>query len=200
MYERRGHLLGVHQRLVGGDIEMQICLMDTTKHPQIHAQRRTCPFACVAMHLPLPVTIVIARPFTGAVTDGPMRRMAPRIAVGLVGIQHGAPNRNILVDQRVAGLLIGMLADPKAMFAALARDQMNDRWPVVRIGAAATLVIGAPAWRIGQVAMGRTFSPPRSDRVHRPQRLSPASDRSARSRSGSFGPAGAAYASACVTI
>ncbi len=99
------HLLGVEQRLIRGHIQMQIRLMDTTKHPQICAQGRARPFAGIAMHLAYPFPIVIARPFTSTVTNCPMCRMTSRIAVGLIGIQHGAPDRNVLVDQFVAGSL-----------------------------------------------------------------------------------------------
>src|SRR5262245_30234585 len=44
------HLLGVEQHLIRGHIQMQIRLMNPTKHPQICAQGRACPFATVAMH------------------------------------------------------------------------------------------------------------------------------------------------------
>src|SRR5262245_19303681 len=112
-------MLGVDERLIGSDVEMQIRLMPTAKYPQICAQRRARPFARVAMHLSLPITIVIARPLARTVADGPVPRMTAWIAVGLIGIEHRAADRNVLVDQLVAGPLIRMLTDPEAVFAAL---------------------------------------------------------------------------------
>src|SRR5262245_45483827 len=101
-------------------------LMDTTKHLQIGAQSTPSAFARIAMHLALPIAIVIARPLRGAVADRPMRWMASAIASRLIGIQHCAAHRNVLIDQKVAGLLIGMVTNPETMFTALARDQIND--------------------------------------------------------------------------
>jgi len=49
--ERGGHLLGIEQRFVGGNIEMRIRLMQTAKHPQIRAQSRGCSFTRIAMRL-----------------------------------------------------------------------------------------------------------------------------------------------------
>ena len=46
-------MLGVEERVVGGDIEMQIGLMHTAEHSQIRSERCACPFARVAMHLTL---------------------------------------------------------------------------------------------------------------------------------------------------
>lgn len=138
---------------------MQIGLMDTAKDPQIRAQRRSRSFACVAMHLAFPVTIVIARPLKSTVAHRSICRMTSGITVGFISIKHGAPNRNVFVDQFVAGALIGMVTDPKAMFAGLARDQMNNRRAIVGIGAPTGLLIGPSPWRVGLVAMGCTFFP-----------------------------------------
>jgi len=101
---------------------MQVDLMDPTKHPQIRSERSARPFAGVAMHLTLPVPIIIACPLTSTVADCPMGRMTSGIAIGLIGIEHCAPDRNVLVDQLVARPLIGMVTNPETVFAALARD------------------------------------------------------------------------------
>jgi hypothetical protein len=85
--------------------------MDPTKHTEIRPQRRACPLAGVAMHFANAVSIVIACLLACAVTDGPMRGMTPRIAGGLIGIQHRAADRNVLIDQLVARPLIRVVAD-----------------------------------------------------------------------------------------
>jgi hypothetical protein len=54
------------------------------------------------------------------VADSPMFGMAPRVAVRLIGIQHCATNRDILVNQVVARSLICVVTDPETMLAALA--------------------------------------------------------------------------------
>ena len=48
-------------------------------------------------------------------------------------------------------------------------DQTQDGWPVVRIAALAFPFIGAPARRVGHVAIGRTFFLLRSDTAHQPR-------------------------------
>ena len=115
-----GDLLGVEQRFVGGDIQMQIGLMNPAKHAEIGTQRRARSLARVAMHFANAVSIVIARPLMRTVADHPMLRMTPRIAVRLIGVQHRATKRDIFVNQFVAGPLIGVVTDPETMLATLA--------------------------------------------------------------------------------
>ncbi len=133
--------------------------MDAPKHAQIGPQRGASPFTGVAMDLAFAVPIVIAGPLTHTMAHGPVPRVASRIAIGLIGIAHRAPHGNVRVNQFVAGLLIGMVTDPEAVLATLARNEMNDWRAIIGIGAAPGLLISAPPWRIGRVAMGRTFFP-----------------------------------------
>jgi hypothetical protein len=109
--EGRGHLLGVEQRLVCGDIQIQIGLMYPAKHPQIGAQPGARSFARVAMDFAHAIAIVVAGPLARAVADRPMGWMTARIAVGLIGIEHRAADRNVLVDQFVARPFIRVLTD-----------------------------------------------------------------------------------------
>ncbi len=183
MDERGGHLLDIEQCFIRGDIQMQIGFMDAPKHSQIGSQGGTGPLTGIAMDLSFAVPIVITCPLTRTMAHGSVCRMASRITVGLIGIEHGAPDGNILVDQFVTGLLIGMVADPKTVFAALARDQMNNGWPVIGICATPSLLIRAPARRIFGIPMGRTFFPPHSGRVRRPRKLSLPTDQLERCRS-----------------
>lgn len=99
---------------------MQIGLMDSTKHAEIGAQRRACSLARVAMDFTNAVSIVIARPFIRAVADRPMLRMTSRIAVRLIGVQHRATCRDILVNQVVTRPLICVVTNPKPMLTTFA--------------------------------------------------------------------------------
>jgi hypothetical protein len=51
--------------------------------------------------------------------DRPVLRTAPGIAVRFIGVQHCAVNRNILINQLVAGSFIRVVTHPVAVFTAL---------------------------------------------------------------------------------
>ena len=77
--DSRSDVLGVHQGLEGGNILGQKVLVDTTKHAEKGAQRRTRTFTAVAMHLASPITIIIASPFVLAVADRGVLRVKPGV-------------------------------------------------------------------------------------------------------------------------
>jgi hypothetical protein len=52
-------------------------------------------------------------------TDGGMKRMAAPIALPLVGVQLGAASRHVVGNEATACPSVGMITDPKAMFARL---------------------------------------------------------------------------------
>jgi hypothetical protein len=79
--------------------------MHAPKHPQIGPQAGARPFARVAMHFSYPIAIVIPCPLVRSVAYGSMRRMAAGIGVGLVSIEHCAADRDVLVNQEVAGVV-----------------------------------------------------------------------------------------------
>lgn len=157
--------------------------MDTPKPAQIRSQAGAGPFAGITMYLAFPITIVIPRPLVRPMAHRPVFRMTSGIAIGLVGVEHCAAHRDVLINQLMAGALIRVLTDPKSVFAALARHQMNNRRTIVVVGAASPLLIGAPPRRVSRIAMRRTFFPPRSDTVRRPRRSCPASAHAVRSHS-----------------
>jgi len=99
---------------------MQIGFMDAPKHSQIGPQRGTGSFTGIAMDLAFAVSIVIARPLICAMADRRMFRNASWIAGRLIGVQHRATSRDILVNQFVARPLICMATYPETMLAALA--------------------------------------------------------------------------------
>src|SRR5919106_3640546 len=124
--------------------------------------------------------------------------MAATIALPFVGIQPRAASRHVVGDEGVTSLRVRVVAHPKTLLPRLARDHTDDGRTIVGIGAVSFALIGAAAWRVAGVAMGRTFFPPRSDTVHRPQRPCRSSPWSVRSRSGWLGCAAAGYGAAYV--
>src|SRR5262245_31940144 len=70
-----------------------------------------------------------------------------------------APSWHVLTHQVVEFLFGRRLCDPVAMFTARARDDADNRWPIVGIGAAPTPLVRAPPRWIGRVRMRRTFFP-----------------------------------------
>lgn len=150
------------------------------------------------MHFASTIAIVIACPFVDAVAHRGMDRMAAAIALPFICVQDRAFQRDILGDQVSARAPVRMVAYPKTLLPRLARDDAEDGWAIRGIGAMPLPFIGAPAWGIVGVAMGRTFFPRRSDRVHRLQRRYRPLHRWVLSRSSWLGCAAAAYGAACV--
>src|SRR3712207_5833062 len=72
-------------------------------------------------------------------------------------------------ENPVTGGLVAMSNHPTPLFPGLAADNMNDRRPVVVIGAVARLLVGASSRQVVGGAMGRTFFPPRSGKSHPPR-------------------------------
>ena len=135
--------------------------MHAAEWPQEGAQRGTCPFTGVAMNLAHTIAIVIARPFVLTVIDGRMRQLQAMVTAILVRIDDRRVCWHGFGQNALTGGLVTVTNHPAALFATLAADDMNDRRPVVVVGAMARLFIGAAAGRIGWVAMRRTFFPRR---------------------------------------
>jgi hypothetical protein len=147
---------------------MQIPLMDAPEATPIGPERRACTLAAMAVDLAPAITIIITGPFVGPGAHGGVGRRAAAIARPFVRVEDRALGRDVLGDQVSAGARVGMVADPQALLARLARHHTDDRGPIIGRGAMPLALIGASAWRIGGVAMGRAFFPPRSDPVHPP--------------------------------
>jgi hypothetical protein len=144
--------------------------VDASERTEVRAERRTGPFARVAVDLAAAIPILISCPLAHAVVDGGMGRMAALVALPFVRVEDRAVPGEILSNQARAGALIRMVTDPKALLARLARDDADNWGTIVRVGTMPPALIGASTGWIGGVAMGGPFFPPRSGRVHRPQR------------------------------
>jgi hypothetical protein len=177
---------------------MQILFVHSSEGPQIRPERGPRSLAGVAVDLASAIPIVIPRPLMHAVADGGMAWVAPPIALPLIGIEQRAARRKVLRDQGRAGARVCMVADPPALLPRLTRDHADDGWAVIGIGTVPLPFIGTSAWRIARVAMGRTFFPQRSGRVHRPQRRCRPSPWWVRSRPSWLGCAAVACGAACV--
>jgi hypothetical protein len=128
-----------------------------------------------------------------------MARMAAPIALPLVGVELGAASRHVVRNEVTARPRVGVITDPKAMFARLPRCHTDNGRTIVGIGPTPLALIGAAAWRVARIAMEGAFFPPRSGIVRRPRRRCHPSRRWAPSRSGSPARAAGGYALACAT-
>jgi hypothetical protein len=178
---------------------MQIPLVHTLEGPQIRPEGGSCPLAGVAMDLADAIPIGIPRPLVYAVADGGVRRMAPTIALPLVGIESCAAGRHVVGNEGVAGPRVRVVTHPKAALARVPRDDADDGGPIVGVGSVPFALVGPPPGRVRRIRMGRAFFPPRSGTVRRPQTSCQSSPRLVRCCSGSSARAGATCAVACGT-
>jgi hypothetical protein len=127
---------------------MQVLLMDTPEGPQVRPECRTYPLAGVTMDLTVAITIIITCPFVHTVTHRGMGWMTPSVALPLVRIQLRVVSWHVFGDERMTSPRVRMVAYPQALLARLARDDTDDRGPIVGIGAMAFAFIGTPTGRI----------------------------------------------------
>ena len=171
--------------------------MDASEGPEVRAERCTGSFTGIAVHLASAIPVIVPCPLVHAMAAGGVGRMVPPIALACVGVQGRAGPGETLGYERRTGALICVVTDPPALLAGLARDDIDDRRPVIGRGPVPFTPIGAAAWRIARVAMGRALFPQRADTVRRPRRRCHASRRWAPSRSGSPACGAGGYALAC---
>src|SRR5688500_3245976 len=168
---------------IGGNIQVQVPLVNPPEGTQVGAECRPRPFAGVTVDLADAITIIITRPLSSAVTDRGMGRMAAVITLPFIRVQDRALPRDILGDQASACAPVRMITHPKTLLARLARDHTDNGRTINGIRAVPFALIGAsPGWIVG-VAMGCAFFPPRSDTVRPPQRQCQSSRRWALCRS-----------------
>jgi hypothetical protein len=74
----------------------------------------------------LTIPMVIPRPFAHPVADSRVAGMAPTITLPCISIEQRATRRHMVSDQVVAGLPVGMVADPPALLARVARDNTDE--------------------------------------------------------------------------
>ena len=94
---------------------------------------------------------------------------------------------------------VRVVTHPKPLLARLARDDTDDRGPIVGVGAVALALVGAAPGRVMWIAMGRAVFPRRSDTTRPPPRWCPPSPRWVRWRSAESGGAAGAYGAVCAT-
>jgi hypothetical protein len=180
--QRWGDPLGIRHGFIRRHIEMQILLMNTSKGTEVGTKRSPCALAGIAMDLALPITIIIPRPFAHTMSNRGMVRMAAAITLPLIGIEPRAADRDVLRDQPRAGARIGVVTDPPALLARVARDDADDGRPIIGVGAVPFALIGAPPGRIRGISMRCAFFPPRFGTARRLRRQCPPSPPSVPSR------------------
>jgi hypothetical protein len=117
--------------------------MDPTEGAQVCPKCRPGPFTGVAVHLASAIPVIIPCPLVHAVADGGVGRMAPPIALPFVRVQGRAGPGEILGYERRTGAPIRVVTDPPALLACLARDDTDDRRPVIGISPVPFTPIGA---------------------------------------------------------
>ena len=100
--------------------EMQVSRMDPMEGAQIGPKRRAGPCTGTAVYFMSALFVIIARPLVPAVADSGMARMAPSIALPLIGREPRAAHRKVLCDQGRAGTRVDIVADPHALLPRLA--------------------------------------------------------------------------------
>jgi hypothetical protein len=116
-------------------------------------------FTTIAVHFAYAIAIVITRPFVLSVIDRRVVLRDPVVTAILIGVDNRPLRWNGFGQNAVAGSLVAMPDYPTTLFARLATDDMNDRRPIVVIGAMSRLFIRAATGWIVRVAMRRTFFP-----------------------------------------
>src|SRR5262245_53363803 len=116
------------------------------------------------------IPIIIPRPFMNTMADRGMGWMTAPVALPFVGVEQSAPPRNVLRDQRPAGVRIGMVTHPPALLPRLTGDDTDEGRAIIRIGPVPFPLIGAPPGRIGRGSMRGAFFPPRCGTAHRLRR------------------------------
>lgn len=76
--------------------EMQVSSMDPMEGAQIGPKLRVGPCTATAVHFMSALFVIIARPLVPAVEDSGMARMAPPIALPLIGREPRAACREVL--------------------------------------------------------------------------------------------------------
>jgi hypothetical protein len=118
--------------------------MDSREGPQVGPERRTCPFAGIAVDLASAITIVIAGPFMHPVVDSAMGRMAATIALPCVCVEHRATNLYVRRGHVVTDAFGRAVADPEAVLARAPRDDADGGGTIVGIGPIAATVESSP--------------------------------------------------------
>ena len=139
--------------------------MNTTERAQEVAHGSPHTLDGVDMHFPDAITVVIACPFTRAVTDGSPRANDMIVATPFIGIDL-RPGCRKLMDMSAQGFLVSMVYDAQAHFTALASDSSHNRRSVIVISPVSSAFVSPSArWIIG-IGVSFAFFPPRSETVH----------------------------------
>jgi hypothetical protein len=165
---------------IGGNIQVQVLLVDTPEGTQVRAKRCPRAFAGVTVDLADAIMIIIAGPLPHAVTYRDMGGIAAVITLPFIRVQDRALLRDTVSDQVSACAPVRVITYPEALLTRVTRDDADDGRTIIRISPVPLALIRAPAGRIRGVAMGGTFFPPHSDTVHPPQRRCRSSPRSGR--------------------
>jgi hypothetical protein len=174
-------------RLIRRHIQMQVWLVHTPEGAPGGPQCRARALTGMAMAFAWAIALLIARPCVDPMANRGMGWMTAAVALPRIRVQRRAVSQPVVGDECLARPPVCLVAHPKARLARLAREDPDDRGPIVRSGAVALALMGPSAWRVARVAMGRAFCPPRCGTARLPQRRCPPSPRWVRWRSAGSG-------------
>ena len=133
--------------------------MNAPKDPEVRTEPRPRSFTGVAVDFAAATAIITPFPLVHTGADGRMGRMAPPIALPLVGIEQCAAPGDVFRGQGCTGAGISTVAPPEAVFARLPRHHADDGGTVVGLGPVPLALIRTATGWIGRVAMRGAFSP-----------------------------------------
>jgi hypothetical protein len=180
-------------------IVFQILLVDPAKGAQKITGRRPQTFDTISMNFAHPITVVIARPLTLAMTDRAVSALDSVVAWPLIGVTLGR-RLGKPMDVRLQSLPISMFTNSQATLPTVSPDGPHHRWSIILIGAVpAPLVGSAPRW-IQRIRVLFAFFPPHSETSRRSQSQRHAGPSGSRSNKHSVGGADATSAQSAARV
>jgi hypothetical protein len=144
-------VLGIDERFVGRDVQVEIGFIHAAKPAQQRAERRPRSFTTVAMDFAYAITIDQACPFMLSVIDRRVLWLDSMLTAVLVQVDDRPLRCNRFGENAVTGGFVAVHNHPAALFARLPADDMNDRRAVVVIATMPRLLHPEGTRRGGEV-------------------------------------------------
>jgi hypothetical protein len=147
--------LQVVRPLEYSNILRQVLLMRSSESSQEISQACPNTFHCIAVYLPLAISVIISCVFSGRVTHGPM--LSSRLANVMVGRRFIRINRGFLpccfFDFRLNSFLLRIITNSETNLARFSSNDPMDRRAIILHGSDPSTFVGTPTRRIFRVTM-----------------------------------------------